>query len=91
MTETQDTVTQATDADWLVLAGIFGFNEAQLAHLKSAPGHAALEALNLITAHRLAAEAAQRERDAVIAENWNGPTRDGDTIHIAQAIRSATT
>ena len=88
MTETQDTVTQATDADWLVLAGIFGFNEAQLAHLKSAPGHAALEALNLITAHRLAAEAAQRERDAVIAESLSH--RHLGAGNIAQEIRSAT-
>jgi len=31
---------------------------------------------------------AEREWCAAIVENWNGGTRDGDTNHIAQAIRS---
>lgn len=46
------------------------------------------EAATEITRLRIAL-AAERERCAALVENWNGTTRDGDTNHIAEAIRNS--
>lgn len=47
----------------------------------------------LSTAEPVAGDARDEalEKAAKLAENWNGTTRDGDTLHIAEAIRDLKT
>lgn len=72
--------------EWLIMqAGVFD-EDCSPEHQRMVEAFGEF-ADQILARHREAAIAQERERCAVLVESWNGTTRDGDTLHIAAAIR----